>query len=155
MKRLLFLNIVLFVFLQSAFGQVHQIETNDGIDVDEIEVIVNSSRLSAKGDTSIVVLSLQSYLKNPRELKINTFASGILGPDGKPMFYDTMAMGKVQISLASRQNYLHYLLTRDDIIHLVIKTPKWEKHWGLPKVLRLTLEEHTEEGKFIQVDIPL
>lgn len=155
MKRLLFLYIVLFVFSQRSFGQENEINTSSSVDVDEIEVIVKSSKLSAKGDTSIVILSLQSYLKNPRELKLNTFASGVLGPDGKPMFYDSMTMGKVNVFLASHQNYLHYLLTRDDVVPFVIKTPKWQKHWGVPKIFRLTLEEHTEEGKFIQVDIPL
>lgn len=152
MKKILLLIVCLCSFIGCSFGQDKLIST---LDIDEIEVTVKSVQLSANGDTVTVELILQSYLKLPRELKINTFASGIINPAGKTLFYDSMLMGKVRISLADRQNYIHYLLTRDEPISFTIKTPNWQKRWGKPQFFRLALEDHMEQGKFFQVDIPL
>lgn len=124
-------------------------------DIDEIEVTVQSVTQSKKGDTTTVVLVLQSYLKQNRELKLNTFATGLVNPEGKALLYTNMSMGKVAIQLNDKQNYLHYLLQRDYPVTLVVKTIGWQKRWGKPQQFRLTLEDHLEEGKFLQVDIPL
>lgn len=152
MKKLVFLILCSWSFSQLAFGQNDSIST---VDIDEIEVILKDVRLSAKGDSVTVEFVLHSYLKEPRELKINTFSTGVISPEGKTMFYDMMSIGKVRIALANRQNYFHYLLARDEPVLFTIKTPAWQKRWGQPKIFRITLEDHDEEGKFLQVDIPL
>lgn len=152
MKNVLLIIGCLYGFIQSSFAQT---ESTSSLDFDEIEVRVKSVELSPKGDSVTVVLFLQSYLKYPRELKINTFATGLLNPEGKTMFYDSMMIGKVKITLADRQNYIHYLLRREDPVLYVIKTPNWKKNWGKPQQFRITLEDHEETGKFLQLDIPL
>jgi hypothetical protein len=129
--------------------------TKESVDVDEIEVGVKSVRLSPKGDSVTVELILQSYLKTPRELKINSFATGVISPQGSVVFYDSMSIGNVKVQFKDRQNYIHYLLTRDVPVLYVIKTPNWQKRWGKPQQFRFTLEDHEEEGKFLQVDIDL
>jgi len=150
MRNIIWMIVYFCGFVSSAMAQ-----TVNTIDIDEIEVTVKSVVLSAKSDTVTVSFYLQSYLKNPRELKINTFASGLLSAEGKPMFYSTMEIGKVKINIADRQNYIHYLLRRDEPVLYVVKTPNWKKNWGKPQQFRLTLEDHLETGKFLQVDIPL
>ncbi len=152
MKKFLLIFICFYSAVQLSFAQT---EAKESTDIDEIEVTVQNVRLSAKGDSVTVTLALQSYLKQPRELKLNTFASGLVNPQGKTMFYDSITIGKVRVLLSDRQNYIHYLLSRDEPIMLTIKTPSWQKRWGKPQQLRLTIEDHLEEGKFLQVDIPL
>lgn len=152
MKRIVFLFALFIGLCHTSYGQSDSIAS---MDIDDIEVVVQSVRVSPKGDTVTVELFLHSYLKSPRELKINTFATGLLNPDGKPMFYDSMTIGKVKIMLSDRQNYLHYLLKRNEPVLYKIVTCNWQKRWGKPQQLRLTLEDHVEIGKFLQVDIPL
>lgn len=151
MKRILLLLVCFFCLTSSLSAQ----EVVNSVDFDEIEISVKSVRLSAKGDSVTVALLLHSYLKNPRELKINTFATGIVNPEGKVLFYDSMSIGKVKITLVDRENYIHYLLKRNEPVLFTVKTPSWPKRWGKPQQFRLTLEDHMEEGKFLQVDVSL
>lgn len=138
--------------IQLSFGQSDPVTS---IDIDEIEVSVKSVTVSPKGDEITVALYLQSYLKNPRELKINTFASGIINPQGSTVFYESMVIGNVKVTLEDRQNYIHYLLKRDEPVLYTVKTRNWQKRWGKPQQFRITLEDHLEVGKFLQVDISL
>lgn len=152
MKKVCLLVLAVFAFSLHSYGQKDSIIS---VDLDDIEITLKSVELSAKGDTAIVSFFLHSYLKEPRELKLNTFASGVINPEGRVMFYDTIAMGNVKLNLADRQNYIHYLLHRNKPVLYVTKTPNWQKRWGKPQQFRITLEDHQEEGKFLQVDIPL
>lgn len=152
MKQIFVFILALYGFIQPSFGQV---DTVVRMDFDEIEIILKSVELSANGDTATVSFFLHSYLKEPRELKLNTFASGVISPEGKVMFYDTITMGNVQLRLADRQNYIHYLLDRSKPILYTTTTPNWQKRWGKPQQFRITLEDHQEEGKFLQVDFSL
>lgn len=153
MKRC-FLFLVGFLLLSLS---VHAQDTKErnSIDINEIEVWTKSVHLSANGDTAIVELYLQSYLKNPREFKMNTFASGLLNGQEKPMWYHSMQMGKVVVRIEDRQNYLHYLLTRDEPVLLTIKTPGWKKQWGKPQQLKLAIEDFQEPGKILEYVIDL
>lgn len=144
--------LAIFAFSIHSYGQKDSIRS---VDFDDIEITLKSVELSAKGDTVIVSFFLHSYLKEPRELKLNTFASGVISPEGRVLFYDTIMMGKVRLDLEDRQNYIHYLLHRNKPVLYVTKTPNWQKRWGKPQQFRVTLEDHKEEGKFLQLDIPL
>ena len=127
----------------------------NSIDINEIEVWTKSVQVSAKGDTATVELYLQSYLKNPREFKLNTFSTGLISGSEKPLWYHTMHMGKVQVHIDDRQNYLHYLLTRNEPVVLTIKTGGWKKQWGKPKQLKLAIEDFEEQGKILEYTIDL
>ncbi len=152
MKKILVSIMCLWAFANASFAQV---DSNPSLDIDDIEVIVKGINVAPKGDSVTLELLLHSYLKDPRELTINTFASGLINPQGKVMFYESMMMGKVKVVFADRQNYLHYFLKRNEPVLYTIKTVNWKKVWGKPQQFRMTLEDHAEPGKFLQVDIPL
>lgn len=147
-----FLLLIYLGFVSSSFGQE---DTKPLLVVDDIQIDVKNVSLSPKGDTATVELFLISYQKNPRELKINTFASGIVDSQGTPYLYATMQMGKVMLRVEDRQNYLHYLLEQDVPVLLQIKTASWGKQWGKPQALKLVFEESAEEGKFLEVEVSL
>lgn len=152
MNRIIVLIVCLWGFINASFAQTESVSS---IDIDDIEVVIKAVKLSPKGDSVTVELLLHSYLKDPREVTINTFASGLINPQGKVMFYESMIIGKVKVAFADRQNYLHYFLKRNEPVLYTIKTLNWKKVWGTPQQFRITLEDHTETGKFLQVDIPL
>ena len=146
-----------FLFTVLAIGFVFSQEKpeRNSIDINEIEVWTKSVQLSAKGDTATVELYLQSYLKNPREFKLNTFSTGLISGSEKPLWYHSMQMGKVRVHIDDRQNYLHYLLTRNEPVVLTIKTGGWKKQWGKPKQMKLAIEDFEEQGKILEYTIDL
>lgn len=143
--------VVFMGFLSFSFGQ----EEQPVLVIDDIQIDVKDITLSPKGDTATVELFLISYQKNPREFKLNTFASGVADSEGKPYLYSAVQMGKVIVRLEDRQNYLNYLLEQDVPVLLKIKTAAWTKRWGKPQQVKLTFEDSTEEGKFLEVMVNL
>lgn len=123
--------------------------------VDDIQIDIKNIYLSSLGDTAVVEMYLISYQKNPRELKINTFASGIMDSNGKTFLYTSMLIGRILVSVDTRQNYIHYLLEQDVPVRFLVKTANWNKQWGMPKQFKLAFEDSTEEGKFLEVDVNL
>src|SRR5690606_6922620 len=77
--------------------------------VDDIQVDVKDVKVSVKGDSVTVDLFLISYKKDPREFRLNTFASGVVDSKGTPYLYAHMQLGRVKIDVSDRQNYLNYL----------------------------------------------
>lgn len=152
MKRF-FLVLVISIGVSCSFAQEKQ--ERKSTDINEIEVWTKSVQVSAKGDTATVELYLQSYIKNPREFKLNTFSTGLLSGSEKPLWYHTMQLGKVRVHLDDRQNYLRYLLTRNEPVVLTIKTGGWKKQWGNPKQIKLAIEDFEEEGKILEYTIDL
>jgi len=134
-----------------SYGQ----EDSTSLEIDDIQIDVKAVGLSAKGDTAMVDLFLMSYTKNPREFKLNTFASGVVDSQGKPYLYSMMQMGRVKVDVADRQNYLNYLLEQYEPVLLRIKTGAWQKRWGRPQQVKLSFEDSTEEGKFLEVVVDL
>lgn len=134
-------------------GQEKEQLTPHLVIVDDIQIDLKDIYLSPKGDTAIVELFLISLQKNPREFKMNSFASGMTDSKGKPFLYSTMEMGKIRLDIADRQNYLHYLMEQDLPVLLRIRTAGWSKQWGKPQQAKLTFEESTEEGKFLEIEL--
>lgn len=153
MSKFFFSFLIIVLGANISFAQEKQ--ERNSINLNEIEIWTKNVQVSPKGDSVSVELYLQSYLKNPREFKLNTFASGVIGADTKPMWYDTMQLGKVRVQLSDRQNYLHYLLTRDEPVVFTVKSGNWQKQWGKPKQLKLAFEDFQEEGKILEFVIDL
>jgi hypothetical protein len=147
--------LVLAITLGVSFSFAQEKQERKSTDINEIEVWTKSVQVSAKGDTATVELYLQSYLKHPREFKLNTFSTGLLSGSEKPLWYHTMQLGKVRVHIDDRQNYLHYLLTRNEPVLLTIKTGGWKKQWGKPKQLKLAIEDFEEQGKILEYTIEL
>lgn len=150
--RLFFATLFLALGTAVSFGQESEKEP---VIIDDIQVDVKQSTLSAKGDTATVELFLISFKRGTREFKLNTFASGIVDSKGQPYLYASMQMGKVLVNLADRQNYIHYLLEEDQPVKLTVKTGGWKRQWGKPQQFKLAIEDSEEEGKFLEVVIDL
>ncbi|MBE8722863.1 hypothetical protein [Sphingobacterium pedocola] len=118
--------------------------------VDEIQVDVKNVALSIKGDTATVDLFLISYQRNPRELKLNTYATQITDSKGDFHLYDSMKMGRVLILLAHRQNYLHYFMEEDVPVPFQIKVANWTRDKGKPTHVKLVFEDSKEEGRYLE-----
>jgi hypothetical protein len=151
MKKVLCgLSFILFTHL--AFAQ--EIDTT-AILVDEIQVDIKHVGLSAKGDTATVDLFLISYQRNPREFKLNTYATQVGDSKGNYHLYDSMKMGKVLVLLAHRQNYLHYFMEEDVPVPFQVKVANWTKVRGKPTHLKLVFEDSKEEGKYVEKIVEL
>ena len=149
MKRLL--TVLLFFCAISVKAQT--VSEPDPFVVDDIQIDIKE--VVARGDSAVVELFLISYKKNPREFKLNTFASGVADSQGTPYLYKSMKMGRIWVPVEQRQNYIHYLLEQDVPISLRVVTPNWKKQWGKPKQFKLSFEDSEEEGKFLEILIEL
>ena len=119
--------------------------------IDDIQVDVKSVFHDPKTDSLTVDLFVISYRRNPREFKLNTYASQVFDAAGDSSFYSLIKMGRVQVRLEERQNYLHYLLEEELPVPLTFKIANWGKR--KPAKLVLVFEDSQEEGHFIQKEV--
>ena len=152
MKRLLFLLYLPLCWLSSNTLLAQEKEPEKNIK-DDIQVDVKSTKINVGGDTLSIELFLISYQMDPREFKLNTFATQIVDNEGDKHLFTTMKMGRVLVQLADRENYLHYLLEEDIPVPLTIHVGDW-KGKKASKVL-LVFEDSKEEGKFITQEVDL
>lgn len=120
---------------------------------DNIQVDVKNVSTKSHSDTLSVELFLISYQMDPREFKLNTYATQVIDSAGNNHLFANIQMGRVQVRLTDRQNYIHYLLEEDVPIPLTIEVGNW-KGKKASKVL-LVFEDSTEEGKFITQEVGL
>lgn len=121
--------------------------------IDDIQIDVKSVVVNPKTDTLSIELFLISYQMNPREFKLNTFATQVQDKAGEKHMYTTMKLGRVLIDIAERQNYLHYLFEEDEPVLFQLKIANWKRE--KPEKLVLVFEDSQEEGKFIQQEVEL
>lgn len=138
------------LFSSSIFAQEPEPEKNIK---DDIQVDVKSVRTIAGGDTLSIELFMISYQTNPREFKLNTYATQVVDEEGQKHLFSTIKMGRVQVRLADRQNYLHYLLEENVPVPLVIQIGGWQEK--KPRKALLVFEDSTEEGLFITQEVDL
>ncbi|PRD48869.1 hypothetical protein [Sphingobacterium haloxyli] len=152
MKRLIY-----FLFLPLCWLSSYELLAQEQEPVkniqDDIQVDVKSVKTHADGDTISIALFLISYQMDPREFKLNTFATQIVDSEGGKHLFSTMKMGRVFVRLADRQNYLHYLLDEDVPVPLLIQVGDWNGKKA-SKVI-LVFEDSTEEGRFITQEVDL
>ncbi len=139
------------VMLSMCMHKVAAQQVAEPILTDELQVDVKAVRWDSKTDTLTVDLFLISYQVNPREFKLNTFATQVMDTTGKPYLYSSMQMGRVIVRIADRQNYMHYLLAENTPVPLSIKIANWGKAKAAKVVL--VFENSAEEGHFIQKEV--
>lgn len=137
----------LFLCLAAAYGQQAAVP----IVTDDLQVDVKSVSWDSKTDTLTVDLFLISYKVNPREFKLNTFATQVIDATGKSYLYSSMQMGRVLVRLSDRQNYMHYLLTENTPVPMTIKIAGWGKAKATKMVL--VFEDSAEEGRYIEKEV--
>ena len=148
-----FLFLTLGIFLSGDLLAQEQDEDSAENIKDDIQVDVKSVRTIANGDTLSIELFPISYQMDPREFKLNTFATQIVDSVGHKYLLTRIKMGRVLVQLADRQNYLHYLLEEDVPVPLIIQVGDW-KGTKASKVL-LVFEDSMEEGRYITQEVDL
>ena len=121
--------------------------------VDDIQFDVYSSEI--RGDTLEVKLFAISYQKNPREFRMNVFASGLLDSLGQSHMFHSVQADRVIVQLADRQNYLNYLLHQDKPVQLTLKVAPITEEISAGKQVKLVFSSLEEEGRFIEALIDL
>ena len=122
----------------------------DDIQVDVKEVLVDSTT-----DTATVSLFLISYSRDPREFKLNTYATQLIDAAGEGHLYTEMTLGRIRVSLADEQNYMHFLFHEELPASFTIKVANWDNSKGMPKAVNLVFEDSEELGKFITFPVAL
>lgn len=151
MKNLRFLiSAVLICLCTASLAQ----ETTQSNVLDDIQVDIKSASVNKETDSLIIELFLISYQMEPREFKLNTFATQVIDDKGGAHLYTQIKMGRVLVDIADRQNYLHYLLEENVPVPLTIKIANWQTT-GAAKKIALVFEDSTEEGKFITQEVDL
>lgn len=123
--------------------------------VDDIQFDLQSA--GYQGDTLVVNLFAISYEKNPREFRMNVFASGIVDSLGQTHMLHTVQADRVIVPLADRQNYLNYLLHQDKPVQITLKAVPVSGDLSSAKQAKLVFSSLAEEGRFIEalIDLPL
>jgi len=149
MKKLMVLALLGFLFFvpRLVFGQE---DTTVNI-VDDIQFDLKSKVVN--GDTLQVDLFVISYEKDPRDFRLNVFASTLVDGEGKSHMLHSVKMGRVLVLLSQRQNYLNYLLKQDVPVGITVKFSPLSAAMKKAKEMKLVFESLEEEGKFIEARI--
>lgn|SRR5690606_7925966 len=151
---------ILFSFILCVFiGLTSSLQAQQADDpslrmVDDIQFDLRSVELNA--DTLEVRLFAISYDKNPREFRLNVFASGLVDSLGQIHMLESVQVDRVMVMLADRQNYLNYLLHQDQPVQIILKATSISSasrsNWPQAKLVFSSLQE---EGRFIEALIDL
>lgn len=117
--------------------------------IDNMQVDVKDVYVDPKTDTATVSLFLISYNREPREFKLNTYATQLVDAKGEAHLFSKLILGRVQVSLTDQQNYMHFLFQEEVPAPFTIKVAHWDKSNGTPKAVNLVFEDSEELGKFI------
>lgn len=130
-----------------------QIDTTK-ILVDDIQIDLEKFEFDKKENKATVHLYLISYQKNPRELRLNTFACMAFDQKQQPYLYTTMHLGNVMVLAEKRQNYLYYLMEQNKPVKFTIEYENWPEE-KTPDHVKIVFEDSGEEGKFLEIYVPL
>lgn len=149
-KHLFIFSFIFLVINHCAFAQQDStVNVTDAIQFD-----VKSVHMDSASDTLIVELFLISYQMDPREFKLNTFATQLVDQTGTAHLLSSIQMGRVLVKIEDGQNYLHYLIEENEPVALTIKVAGWADQKA--SKLSVVFEDSDEVGKFIthQVSLP-
>lgn len=153
MRILLSLILCLIIGITSSL-QAQQPDDPSVYMVDDIQFDLQSVEL--KEDTLEVRLFAISYEKNPREFRLNVFASGLVDSLGQTHMLESVQVDRVMVALVDRHNYLNYLLHQDQPVQIILKatpvTSASRSDWPQAKLVFSSLQE---EGRFIEALIGL
>ena len=149
-----FLRYIFILILCFGAGIVKSQSADSLLVVDDIQFDVKDFHLDESKNKLIVNLFAISYSKDPREYKMNTFSTQVLDQKKQNHFFSTIRMGNVLDKFEDKQNYLHYLLEEDKPVDIQIVVKDWKRS-DKPAMIKLVFESSAEEGKFLEVSIPL
>ncbi len=147
---------LLFCFALLAFGAPAQVQAQQDTTLqilDDLQFDVRSVKVA--GDTAVIDLFLLSSQKGEREFRMNTYASTVVDQQENDHMYTQIRMGRVQIRIEDRQNYLNHILQRDVPVALHVTVAGWKQSYGQPSAVRVVFEDSREDGKFREFKIKL
>jgi len=121
--------------------------------VDDVQFDLKS--ITASGDTLVVDLFAISYDKNPREFRLNVFASAIIDSEEQSHMLTSVQMDRVIVQLADRQNYLNYLLHQDKPVSIKLKLSPLTEELKNAKLVKIVFNGLDDEGQFLEAFIDL
>ncbi len=121
--------------------------------VDDIQFDLHS--VTTSGDSLVIDVFVISYDKNPREFRLNVFASAIIDSEEQSHMLTTAQMDRVIVNLDDRQNYLNFLLHQDKPAAIKIKLSPLTEEIKQAKLLKLVFNALDDEGQFLEAYIDL
>ncbi|MFD1164247.1 hypothetical protein ACFQ2C_01365 [Sphingobacterium daejeonense] len=121
--------------------------------VDDIQFDLKS--ITASGDTLVVDVFAISYDKNPREFRLNVFASAIIDSQDQSHMLTSVQMDRVVVQLSDRQNYLNYLLHQDKPVAIKLKLSPFTEEIKNAKLVKIVFNALDDEGQFLEAFIDL
>ena len=121
--------------------------------VDDIQFDLKS--VTASGDTLIVDLFAISYDKNPREFRLNVFATALIDAQEESHMLTSVQIDRVIVQLSDRENYLNYLLHQDKPVNIKLKLTPMTEEIKNAKMVKIVFNALEEEGQFLDAFIDL
>ena len=121
--------------------------------VDDIQFDLHS--VTTSGDSLVIDVFVISYDKNPREFRLNVFASAIIDSEEQSHMLTTAQMDRVIVNLDDRQNYLNFLMHQDKPAAIKIKLSPLTEEIKQAKLLKLVFNALDDEGQFLEAYIDL
>lgn len=121
--------------------------------VDDIQFDLKS--VTASGDTLVVDLFAISYDKNPREFRLNVFATALIDAQEESHMLTSVQIDRVIVQLSDRENYLNYLLHQDKPVNIRLKLTPMTEEIKNAKMVKIVFNALEEEGQFLDAFIGL
>ncbi|WP_313190849.1 hypothetical protein [Sphingobacterium sp.] len=121
--------------------------------VDDIQFDLKS--VTASGDTLVVDLFAISYDKNPREFRLNVFATALIDAQEESHMLTSVQIDRVIVQLSDRENYLNYLLHQDKPVNIKLKLTPMTEEIKNAKMVKIVFNALEEEGQFLDAFIDL
>jgi len=121
--------------------------------VDDIQFDLKS--VTASGDTLVVDLFAISYDKNPREFRLNVFATALIDAQEESHMLTSVQIDRVIVQLSDRENYLNYLLHQDKPVNIRLKLTPMTEEIKNAKMVKIVFNALEEEGQFLDAFIDL
>lgn len=151
MKQIIwFLGLALTFFLP----KISQAQEDPNLNVvDDIQFDLKS--VTASGDTLVVDLFAISYDKNPREFRLNVFATALIDAQEESHMLTSVQIDRVIVQLSDRENYLNYLLHQDKPVNIRLKLTPMTEEIKNAKMVKIVFNALEEEGQFLDAFIDL
>lgn len=121
--------------------------------VDDIQFDLKS--VTASGDTLVVDLFAISYDKDPREFRLNVFATALIDAQEESHMLTSVQIDRVIVQLSDRENYLNYLLHQDKPVNIRLKLTPMTEEIKNAKMVKIVFNALEEEGQFLDAFIDL
>ena len=151
MQKMMWILWVMGLSISTSFGQTKAVISSKKSD----QLLIEWTRLNVDKKTNTVEISfrLTNLFPESRELKLNFFGSQLVDQKGEAHLFSTIRLGRVNVLLSDRQNYMHYLLPPDSPVEGKMQLVGY-KGDTKNSTWKIVFEDRVEPGRFIEVELP-